>query len=181
MGDRRYVVTEVCSSSRTIQRQFVALNPASGPPPLERRDCRRRDTRQGVNRARNVTAAQLTELRGSLNSRWRARFSTTSDRSAGSSGGPDAGRSPGASLIAIGDVFADGAGCRFPALLPPSSYLLSAGLPPPPIANVLATIAVIFAAVANVFLAIAPVLPPVADVFTTVADVLAAIADAALM
>jgi hypothetical protein len=57
---------------------------ASGPVPFERGDCRRRDRRHGVNRTRSVTVAQLTELRGSQTSRWRARFSTTSDRSAGS-------------------------------------------------------------------------------------------------
>ena len=39
-----------------------------------------------------MTAAQLAELRGSLKPMWRARFSTTSDRSAGSKdAGPDAG------------------------------------------------------------------------------------------
>ena len=38
---------------------------ASGPAALERRDCRRRDTRETLNQARSVTAAQLTELRGS--------------------------------------------------------------------------------------------------------------------
>ena len=74
------------------QASSLARQPASGAAPFERRDCRRRDARQRVNRTRNVTAAQLTELCGSLKTRWRARFSTTSDRSAGSNGGgPDAG------------------------------------------------------------------------------------------
>ena len=40
-----------------------------------------------------MTTAQLAELRGSRMAMWRARFSTTSDRSAGSNGaGPDAVR-----------------------------------------------------------------------------------------
>ena len=82
----------VVTGSRQCPR---ALPAESGPAPFERCDCRRRDRCQGVNRARSVTVAQLTELRGSRTARWRVRFSTTSDRSAGSNGaGPDAVRSP---------------------------------------------------------------------------------------
>ena len=42
----------------------------------ERRDCERRDTLQKIKRARSVTAAQLTELRGYARAMWRVRFST---------------------------------------------------------------------------------------------------------
>jgi hypothetical protein len=50
----------------------------------ERRDCERRDALQKVKRARSVTAAQLAELRGYARTMWKARFSTASNRSAGS-------------------------------------------------------------------------------------------------
>jgi hypothetical protein len=66
----------------TIQPAWRGVAPAL----FERRDCRRRDHRQGVNRRRSLTAAQLTELRGSHPLRRRGRFSTPADRSAGSNG-----------------------------------------------------------------------------------------------
>ncbi len=50
----------------------------------ERRDCERRDALQKVKRARSVTALQLAELRGYARTMWKARFSTASNRSAGS-------------------------------------------------------------------------------------------------